>query len=407
MTTSLVRPAAAVRGSVHHGTGFWIVALGFLSVMGLSALASPLYPAYQQLLHFSTFTVTLVFAAYAVGVVASLLTAGHLSDVHGRRRVLVPAVALSVLSAVAYLAWPTLLGLYVARLLSGFSVGMVTATATAWLFELHAAHRPAASPARAQVVAAIANLGGIGLGPLLAGLLAEWAPEPLVTPFVVLLVALVLSTGALLLVPETRPAAVPRPPYRTQRVAVPPSGRAQFAAAAAAAFLGLGVLGLFTALTATFLGGPLHAPGPAHTGELIFAVFAAGTVTQLVAARFAARRRLSAGMPVIVLGLAAITVAVWLPAPSVALFVAGAVVSGVGAGLLFSGGLGLVAQVATPESLAEAQAGLFLAGYLGLIVPVIGVGVALLVLPPQVTLALFAALVAIGTGATAVLLRQR
>lgn len=159
-------------------------------------------------------------------------------------------------------------------------------------------------------------------------MLAEWAPHPLVTPYVVLLVALVLSVVALLLVPETRPAAVPRPRYRTQRVAVPPSGRAQFAAAAAAAFLGLGVLGLFTALTATFLGSPLHAPGPAHTGELIFGVFAAGVLTQLVASLLAPRRRMSAGMPVIVLGLAAITVAVWLPTPSVALFVVGALVSG-------------------------------------------------------------------------------
>ncbi|MGI5125998.1 MFS transporter [Pseudonocardia sp. CA-107938] len=405
MTTSLARPATT--GSTRHGAGFWIVALGFLSVMGLSAAASPLYPAYQQLLHFSTFTVTLVFAAYAVGVVASLLTAGHLSDVHGRRRVLVPAVALSVASAVAYLLWPTLLGLYVARLLNGFSVGMVTATATAWLTELHAAHRPAASPARAQVVAAIANLGGIGLGPLVGGLIAEHAPEPLVTPYVVFLVPLVVSTVALLLAPETRPATVPRPRYRIQRVAVPPQGRVQYAAAAAAAFLGLGVLGLFTALTATFLAGPLHTPGPARTGEVIFVVFAAGTVTQLVASRFPPRRRLAAGMPAIVAGLAVLTVSVWLPTPSLLLFVAGALVSGVGAGLLFSGGLGLVAQVAPRESLAEAQAGLFLAGYLGLIVPVVGVGVALLVLSPQLTLTLFATLVAAGTATTAFLLRGR
>ena len=69
--------------------------------------------------------------------------------------------------------------LLTARFLSGLSVGLLTATATAYLMELHLAGRPAAGRRRADLVATAANIGGIGLGPLIAGLLAEYAPRPL------------------------------------------------------------------------------------------------------------------------------------------------------------------------------------------------------------------------------------
>jgi MFS family permease len=92
---------------------------------------------------------------------------GHLSDWHGRRRVLLPA--LNVLAGVVFVIWPALPGLLIARVLSGLGIGAVTATATAWLAELHAARHPAASREHAQVVAIVANLGGLGLGGLISG----------------------------------------------------------------------------------------------------------------------------------------------------------------------------------------------------------------------------------------------
>src|SRR6266545_3396920 len=92
------------------------------------------------------------FFGYALAVAASLFLAGHLSDWHGRRRILMPALALELLAAVVFLVWPSLPGLLLARVLSGLGVGAVTATATAWLAELG----PAGSR-RAQLVATVAN----------------------------------------------------------------------------------------------------------------------------------------------------------------------------------------------------------------------------------------------------------
>src|SRR3954466_7791394 len=150
----------------HHEFGFWVVAFAFLTVMAFSTLPSPLYGLYQQRDGFSSFTITLIYAAYAIGVVGALFLAGHLSDWHGRRRILLPAILASVVSAVGFLIWRDLAGLIAARIVNGVSVGVVAATATAYLAELHAASRPDAGARRPQLVATAVNLGGLGLGSL-------------------------------------------------------------------------------------------------------------------------------------------------------------------------------------------------------------------------------------------------
>ena len=123
--------ALGVRRRRHHSFGFWVVAAAFLVNMGFSAVPTPLYVLYQRRDHFSTITLTVVFAAYAVGVIASLFFGGHLSDWIGRKRMLVPALLVNVLSGLIFILAPSLPGLLTARIVSGVSVGLTTATATA------------------------------------------------------------------------------------------------------------------------------------------------------------------------------------------------------------------------------------------------------------------------------------
>src|SRR5919108_790985 len=220
LLTMASAPLTASAPRLRHGLGFWAIAYAYLAVMAFSAAPSPLFAIYRQQEGFSALTITLIYAVFAVGVVVSLFLVGHISDWHGRRRVLAPAVLLSLISGLILLSSTELPELIVARVLNGLSVGAVTATATAWLAELHAKHRPTASGRRSQIVATAANLGGIGFGPLVAGFLAQYVSDPLEVPYAVFIVALAVALLAIVAAPETREPADPRPRYRPQRVAV-------------------------------------------------------------------------------------------------------------------------------------------------------------------------------------------
>ena len=97
-------------GITRHGVAFWVVAVAFLFNMAFSAVPTPLYVLYQQRDHFSQIMVTIVYAVYAVGVIASLFLAGHISDWVGRRKVLALALLVNVISAVLFILFPSLPG---------------------------------------------------------------------------------------------------------------------------------------------------------------------------------------------------------------------------------------------------------------------------------------------------------
>jgi MFS family permease len=374
-----------------HALGFWVVVFAFVTVMAFTTVPTPLWSLYAQRDRFSSFTVTIVFAVYALAVALSLFLIGHLSDWYGRRRVLMPALALEILAGVVFLVWASLPGLLLARVLSGLGIGAVTATAMAWLSELRGGSSP-----RTQAVATGANLGGLGLGALLSGALAQWVGNPLQVPFVVFVAALLLAWVALLTAPETRPGAFPRPRYRPQRISVPARSRGRFWAAALGAAIAFAVFGLLTSLAPSFLAGTLHQPSHVLAGAISFAVFAVAALAQILIGSRPPHQVLRAAIPALLTGLGLLTVAVWLPSPSFGVFLAGDVVVGAGCGLMFKGAIATVSEISREEHRAEALAGVFLAAYVGLAGPVIGLGALTQIASTRVSLLVFAALLGLG-----------
>jgi len=399
-------PTATPRnGRVSHGTGFWIAAVAFLIVMAYSTVPTPLWSLYQVRDGFSTFAITIAFAAYAVGVVVSLFLAGHLGDTVGRRRLLLVALALEIVSAVMFIAWPELAGLITARVVSGLGIGMLTATATAHIVDLHLTARSSADPTRGQIVSGMANLGGFGVGALGSGLLAQFAPEPLVTPYVVFLVLLALAFVGILLVPETadRPAVAPR--YRPQRVSVPEhTGR--FLLAGGLAFVAFAVLGLFTSLAPSFVSGRLQISSHAVAGLVVFGTFAAAALSQVAVRSLNPRTQILVGTVFFTVGLAGVA-SVVISAGNVLLFVLGGVVAGAGAGILFKAALAVAGSLASSANRGEVLAGIFLIGYVGLTLPVVGIGVATLTVSLAAALVGFAAVIIALALATALPLLAR
>jgi MFS family permease len=357
-----------------HSAGYWVVALALLINMAFSAVPTPLYVIYQQRDHFSNIGGTIVYAVYAVGVIASLFLAGHVSDWMGRRRVLVVGLLVNVLSAFVFIAAPSFTGLIIARIISGFAVGMVTATATAWMAELHAAAHPGANTRRAQMVAIAANLGGIGVGPLVAGILAAFVPAPLVVPYVVVGGALLVLTFLVAISPETAKGINKATKWRPQRIVVPSHARAQFFTATGAGFASFAVYGVFNSLVPNFLVGTLHESSHFIAGAVAFAAFAAGALAQMALSRLSIPAMLRVSVPVLLAGLTLFTLGMWMP--SLAIFVIGGVVTGAGAGLVFRGAMVAAGNASPPESRGETLSGFFLGAYVGLSVPVIGLGIA-------------------------------
>jgi MFS family permease len=348
---------------------FWIVTYLFTAVMLGTTLPTPLYVVYQAQWHFSSGLTTVIFASYAVGVLAALLLAGRSSDQVGRRPVLAAALAFSAVSTVTFIVSPAVGWLFPGRVLSGLSAGLVTGTATAAITETY--RGPSAR--HASMVATAANMGGLGLGPLIAGLFAQFAPDPAVLVFEVYLAVLAAATIGLVFVPETV-GHRRKLNLRFAGLGIPSAGRGEFIAAGVAGFAAFSVLGMFTALAPSFLGGVLHVHSHAVGGAVVFALFGTATATQLVLARFPSRIVIICGLMVFLAALALVVAG--LSQASMALFLTGTIVSGVAVGAVFIGSLSTANRLAPADLRGRVVSTYFVFAYVGLTIPVIGVGIA-------------------------------
>jgi len=353
--------------AVPRRIAFWLLALVLTVTMLGTTLPTPLYVIYQGRWHFSPVVVTVTFAVYAAAVIATLLLAGRSSDQAGRRPVLAAALGASALSTVVFILAPGVAALIAARIVSGLSAGLMTGTATATLTELV----PASARRRASLAATAANMAGLGLGPLVAGLFAQYAPHPTTLVFEVYLAVLVVAGLIVLLVPETVPHRT-RPALRFAGLGIPERGRGEFIAAGVAGFAAFALLGLFSSLVPGFLAGQLHQGSHAVQGAVVFLLFAVGTVTQVASSRLRSDRVVLAGLGLFLAALALIVAG--LAQSGMALFLAGTVAGGAAVGAIFLGSLATANRLAPAERRGHAISAFFVACYAGLIIPVVGVG---------------------------------
>jgi MFS family permease len=347
---------------------FWLLALVLTVTMLGTTLPTPLYVIYQSRWHSSAAVVTVTFAVYAAAVIATLLLAGRSSDQAGRRPVMAAALGASALSTVVFILAPDVGALIAARIVSGLSAGLMTGTATATLTELI----PATARRQASLVATAANMAGLGLGPLIAGLFAQYAPHPTTLVFEVYLAVLAAAALVLLLVPETVPLRT-RPALRFAGLGIPEQGRGEFIAAGLAGFAAFALLGLFSSLVPGFIAGQLHQGSHAVQGAIVFLLLAVGSITQVALSRFSSQRVVLAGLSLFLGALALIVAA--LASSGMTLFLVGTVAGGVAVGAIFLGSLATANRLAPAERRGHVISAFFVACYAGLIIPVVGVGV--------------------------------
>jgi MFS family permease len=346
---------------------FAVVALALSLTMLSTTLPTPLYALYRERLGFSELMVTVIFASYASGVIAALAMFGSLSDQIGRRKVLLSGLVFAALSAVAFLLANGLPLLLAGRILSGLSAGIFTGTATATLVDLGRPNERGYS----TLVAAVANIGGLGCGPLLAGVVSEWGSSPLRLIFWIDLALLAAAAIGIYSVPEPV-KTLTRPRLRPHALSIPRELRVTFTHAALAAFAGTAVLGLFTAVAPAFLSQDLGVTNRAAVGLVVFSVFAASAVGQVLLERLDESTALAGGCLALIAGMGFVAVA--LAFSSLAMLVVGGAVAGVGQGMTFRAGLAAVNAGAPSSQRSQIASTYFIVTYVGLAVPVVGVG---------------------------------
>ncbi|WP_392886643.1 MFS transporter [Pseudomonas migulae] len=181
--------------SASHRSTLWFLAITLLSFLAASTAPTPLYHLYQEQLHFSAATLTVIFGIYAISLLVALLTVGSLSDYLGRKPVIFTAVLLNMLAMLLFINADSVAWLISARALQGFATGMATAVLSAALLDTDRQQGP--------LVNSVAPLLGMALGGMGCGLLAEFAPLPLQLTYWVLLALFAMQALFVWRLPES------------------------------------------------------------------------------------------------------------------------------------------------------------------------------------------------------------
>ncbi len=336
-----------------------------------SVIVAPLYTLYQHKFGFSEITLTLVYAVYVIGNVAALVLFGQISDQVGRKRVAVPAIVLAAFSALLFMVATSTLLLFLGRMLIGLAVGVASGTGTAWLAEEFGPD----DRQKATLSAATANLSGIALGPLVGGLLAQYAPWPLKLPFIVYIALLVVVAIAVSRVSVTRkPQIAKLSEVRVHaRIGVPRDLLEEFAAPAVTGFAIFALGGLYFALIPSVVVNDLHETNIAVSGLIIFELGVLAAALIVVGRRLRPPVAMTTGLlallPAVVLVVSA------QAARSMPLLVLAAAFAAVTLGLGYRGSLQIVNEIAPDDRRAEVVSSYYISCFVGNSVPVIGLGV--------------------------------
>jgi predicted MFS family arabinose efflux permease len=370
------------------------IQLGLMFVGAL--MPTPLYPLYRQAFGFSGIVLTLIFAVYVLGNLLSLLLLGRLADQIGRRKASLPAIGFGLASAAIFAAAAGTSWLFAARLLSGLATGLAAGAATAWIAELYSG-RTEGGAAR---IASAANFFGCAAGPLLAGLLAQFAFWPLQLSFLVHLVLLCIIAGGLFLVPETMshrrgPAQLALKP----RIGVPPHIRLQFVAPAVTGFATFALIGFYGALLPNLLASSLHQPAPAIAGAVVCALFLVAALTILSSGRLQSQAAMMSG-------LALLPPSLWLLvgaqlAQSMPILLLATAFGGISGGFGYRGSLEVINRIAPADRRSEVVSSYMVAVFAGNSLPVIGIGVLSATTDSLIAHIVFAALTTILAGLAA------
>lgn len=342
------------------------------AIIGLALLASgtptPLYGTYSAMWSLSPVVLTLVYAVYAVGVLATLLLAGPVSDSAGRRPVLLVALGALMSATVIFMLADSVAWLFAARAVQGLATGLALSAASAALLDLH----PHRDPRAAGLHNGVASTAGMGLGVLISALIVELLPAPRVLPYVAafLLFAIAFAATLAMTEPVSEPVGLR---LRPQRPGVPPAVRPAFLLAALGALSSWSIAGLALSLGPELLTKLFHSTDHLVGALSVFALNGAAAVAQIAFRRSTPWAAAAGGSLALAAGLLGIVAAA--ATGSGFLYVGATMVAGAGFGVAFLGALRALSSAIPPEHRSAVMSAFYLVAYASISVPAIMAGV--------------------------------
>jgi MFS family permease len=352
--------------TVARAQAFWFIAAINTFFLFAAAAPSPLYGVYAAHWRFSAITLTEVFGVYAIALLITLLATGSLSDAVGRRPVIFAALAIQIVSMLAFLLASSVAWLFVARVVQGVATGLATSALSASFVDLQPRKRPALGP----VVTSATPPLGLALGALASSVLVQYGPDPLHLVYWLLLAGFVVAAVLMVVVPEP---TMERAPMRwLPRIGVEAAIRPAFVAALPSLIAGWAVGGFYLSLGPSLI---LQLAGSSNRilgGVAIALLAGVGSGSIVAFASWPPTRAMAVGGSSMLLGLAVTIASIALTIPAV--FFLGTAITGVGFGV---GWLGVVRSLVSRASATERGAllaAIFIVAYLSFAGPAVIAG---------------------------------
>lgn len=347
---------------VAYGLILTVAAIG----LGVSGLPAPLYGLYESRWHLSPLTTTIVFAVYAVAALAAILVVGKVSDVVGRKPVLLVAGVGLIVGLIIFMTAQDVTMLLVARAIHGLSVGSIVVASAAALLDL----RPGHGARSGQLTGVMFN---VGMAVAISGsaVLAQYVSNPLLTPYAVVSVICLLALIGVALLDETH-LERERTKIRIAKPSVPVAIRGDFWFAALGVMASWSVLGVLLSLYPTLASTSTHIHNLAFGGAVVATTAATAAVAQFFGS--ALRPRTSA-----IVGDVGMAIALALSIPAInshqwGWIVAAAVLLGGTFGLGFGGSIRHLSDVVPESARGETMSAYYLLAYTAMAVPTILAG---------------------------------
>ncbi|MFC3058901.1 MFS transporter [Paenirhodobacter populi] len=348
---------------------FVMVASGSALVMASAGMPSPFYPALQAQIGFSPALLTVIFAIYAVTVLATLLIAGSLSDHLGRRPVLTAGFLILALFALLFGQAGSVSALLGTRALQGVACGVLLSTLSATTVDLE----PVQAPGLAAICNSILPLLGLGAGALISGIALDVLPDAHRTVFDGLAVICLIFAALVWTLPETSPRHEGLWRALLPRVGIPAPARSSFWRIAPALFASWATGGLYLSLGGQIVAQVFGLHHAVEQGAIVALLAGAGAVACFLARRLSAPTTLRYGTLALAIGTALTLGAIGLH--DLRLYLIALAIAGTGFGASFYGAVRSVAPLVEADERSELFAAIFTVSYLAFSVPAVLAGV--------------------------------